>query len=115
MLELVEKYPCIWDNANRNYKNNAAKKQSWLKIVDEVQDMTEIRKSSESSIMHYIGLQLSNTNSVTGDVLQTRWETARDAFWKRQKKATGASGNGSKHKYDDALQFLLGKTKYHRE
>ncbi|XP_072378709.1 uncharacterized protein [Diabrotica undecimpunctata] len=85
LIELVRKYPAIYDTSNLKYLDTKYKLEIWKKIGEEIQQ--------------------------TSGACKSRWQNIRDQFRKNLAKKVTKSGQAAekrkKYKYEDCLQFLI--------
>ncbi|CAG9829386.1 unnamed protein product [Diabrotica balteata] len=85
LIELVRKYPVIYDNSNSKYLYTKHKLEIWKKIGEEMQQ--------------------------TSSACKSRWQNIRDQFRKNLAKNVTKSGQAAekrkKYKYEDCLQFII--------
>ncbi|CAH1994289.1 unnamed protein product [Acanthoscelides obtectus] len=85
LIELVRKYPVIYNTSNSKYLDTKYKLEIWKKIGEEIQK--------------------------TSSVCKNRWQNIRDQFRKILAKEVAKSGQAAekrkKYKYEDCLQFLI--------
>ncbi|XP_046986856.1 uncharacterized protein LOC124558022 [Schistocerca americana] len=97
LIAEVEGRPHIWDPSHGDYKNREMRLKAWLDVCANI-------------ILGFEGLNEADQKKCV-DKVQTRWKTARDAYFKsltriEQTRSRSAATKRPKYIYHEQLQFL---------
>ncbi|XP_014274060.1 uncharacterized protein [Halyomorpha halys] len=95
----VQKFPCLYDTSNFNFKNREMRREAWMTVTKNV--MGEKWEQFDE-----------NTRSNTAKEVQKRWRSMKDSFFKSLKSEIGKSCEARKPKkpyiYHKQMAFLHG-------